>query len=53
MTDLSALHQIARQLAPAYMRVSGTWANTTYLPGEGEDIATLPEMSGAGNSACR
>ena len=30
-------------LAPAYMRVSGTWANTTYLLEEGETISEPPE----------
>lgn len=43
--DLSSprLRYLARALAPAYMRVSGTWANTTYLPAEGEDIGEPPE----------
>lgn len=42
--DLSdkSLQNLARQLAPAYMRVSGTWANTTYLPAEGETITEPP-----------
>lgn len=26
------LRELASALAPAYLRVSGTWANTTYLP---------------------
>lgn len=33
---------IARQLAPAYMRVSGTWANNTYLEAEGEKLTAIP-----------
>lgn len=43
--DLSnlRLRQLARHLGPAYMRVSGTWANTTYLPAEGEDISAPPK----------
>jgi heparanase 1 len=36
--DLSnpRLRVLAKALAPAYVRVSGTWANTTYLPNAGE-----------------
>lgn len=34
---------IARHLAPAYMRVSGTWSNNTYLPAEGETVSAPPE----------
>lgn len=43
--DLSSpkLRNLARGLAPAYMRVSGTWANSTYLPTEGERLAEPPE----------
>lgn len=36
------LRALARHLGPAYMRVSGTWANSTYLPAEGETAATPP-----------
>lgn len=36
------LRALARHLSPAYMRVSGTWANKTYLPAEGEDITEPP-----------
>lgn len=37
------LRAAARLLAPAYMRVSGTWANTTYVPAAGEELAAPPE----------
>lgn len=37
------LRALARHLSPAYMRVSGTWANTTYLPAEGEVVSAPPE----------
>lgn len=36
------LRALARHLGPAYMRVSGTWANSTYLPAEGEDVTSPP-----------
>ena len=36
------LRRIARLLAPAYLRVSGTWANNTYVPAHGEKISTAP-----------
>lgn len=36
------LRQLARLLAPAYLRVSGTWANTTYLPAAGETVGAPP-----------
>ena len=36
------LRALARALAPAYVRVSGTWANSTYLPAKGEEAATPP-----------
>ena len=36
------LRNLARHLAPAYMRVSGTWANSSYLPAEGEQITAAP-----------
>lgn len=43
--DLSnqRLRSLARALSPAYMRVSGTWANSTYLPAEGETLTDPPE----------
>lgn len=43
--DLSSqrLRALARHLGPAYMRVSGTWANSTYLPAEGEQVTAPPE----------
>ena len=34
---------LARQLGPAYIRVSGTWANSTYLPSEGESVTAPPK----------
>lgn len=40
--DDPKLRALARHLAPAYMRVSGTWANKTYLPAEGENITEPP-----------
>lgn len=36
------LRALARHLGPAYIRVSGTWANSTYLPAEGETISAPP-----------
>lgn len=36
------LRLLARELGPAYMRVSGTWANSTYLEAEGEHLAKPP-----------
>ncbi len=36
------LRALARHLGPAYIRVSGTWANSTYLPAEGENITAPP-----------
>jgi heparanase len=33
---------LARNLGPSLMRVSGTWANNTYLEAEGEDLSTPP-----------
>lgn len=43
--DLSdpRLRALARHLGPAYMRVSGTWANSTYLEAEGEHLSEPPE----------
>jgi len=42
--DLSAtrIRALAKPLGPAYMRVSGTWANSTYLPLEGETLSGIP-----------
>ncbi len=42
--DLSnlRLRQLARLLAPAFVRVSGTWATNTYLPAEGEVVSAPP-----------
>lgn len=44
-TDLAnpRLRQMARHLGPAYIRVSGTWANSTYLPADGESVSAPPE----------
>ncbi len=36
------LRALARHLGPAYMRVSGTWANSTYLEAKGEHLSTPP-----------
>ncbi|MCB2065619.1 MAG: hypothetical protein KDE15_03140 [Erythrobacter sp.] len=36
------LRQLARNLGPVYVRVSGTWANNTYLPAEGETVTAPP-----------
>jgi heparanase 1 len=36
------LRTLARQIGPSYMRVSGTWANSTYLPQEGEHPSAPP-----------
>ncbi len=33
---------LARHLGPSLMRVSGTWANNTYLEAEGEDLSAPP-----------
>jgi hypothetical protein len=42
--DLSnpRLQKLAAALGPAYVRVSGTWSNSTYLPAAGESITTPP-----------
>lgn len=37
------LRKLAKALAPAYMRVSGTWANTTYFPTAGESAVRPPK----------
>lgn len=36
------LRAMAKNLGPAYVRVSGTWANSTYLPKEGERVSAPP-----------
>lgn len=36
------LRALAKHLGPAYMRVSGTWANSTYLEAEGEHLTAPP-----------
>lgn len=42
--DLAAprIRALAKPLGPVYMRVSGTWANSTYLPLAGEKIDGVP-----------
>lgn len=37
------LINLAKHLSPSMMRVSGTWANNTYLLAEGETLTTPPE----------
>ncbi|MEW9856576.1 hypothetical protein [Novosphingobium sp. M1R2S20] len=43
--DLSdkRLRALTKHLGPAYMRVSGTWANSTYLEADGEHLSEPPE----------
>ena len=36
------LRALTRQLGPIYIRVSGTWANSTYLEAEGEHLSAPP-----------
>ena len=36
------LRALARHLGPAYVRVSGTWANSTYLEAPGERLSAPP-----------
>lgn len=36
------LRMLAAALSPAYVRVSGTWANTTYIPELGETVTEPP-----------
>ncbi|MBA4766127.1 MAG: hypothetical protein H2049_00655 [Porphyrobacter sp.] len=36
------LRAMAKHLAPSLMRVSGTWANNTYLEAEGESLSAPP-----------
>lgn len=40
------LRALASHLSPAYLRVSGTWANTTYIAAEGEYLAEPPNGFG-------
>jgi heparanase len=42
--DLSRprLRRLAAALGPAYLRVSGTWANTTYVDAAGENLSSPP-----------
>ena len=40
------LRALATALGPAYVRVSGTWANSTYLPAADETVTTPPEGFG-------
>ena len=42
--DLSAarIRALAKPLGPVYLRVSGTWANSTYVPLQGERIDGIP-----------
>jgi heparanase len=42
--DLSAarIRALAKPLGPVFIRVSGTWANSTYLPLEGEKVDGIP-----------
>lgn len=39
----SRLQSLAKHLGPAYVRVSGTWANNTYLEAEHEHLTQPPE----------
>jgi heparanase len=41
------LRKLAAALGPAYVRVSGTWANTTYFPGSDMAPATPPAGFGS------
>ena len=54
-TDLSKprLRRLAAALAPAYMRVSGTWANTTYFADNDYAPSTPPNGFGAVLSRAR
>jgi hypothetical protein len=36
------LRALAAQLSPAYVRVSGTWASSTYVPSDGEQLSEPP-----------
>jgi hypothetical protein len=46
------LRRLAAALAPAYMRVSGTWANSTYLS-DAEDSSSAPPAGFNGVLTCR
>jgi hypothetical protein len=46
------LRRLAAALAPAYMRVSGTWANSTYLS-DAEDWSSAPPAGFNGVLTCR
>jgi hypothetical protein len=46
------LRRLAAALAPAYMRVSGTWANSTYLS-DAEDPSSAPPAGFDGVLTCR
>ena len=37
------LRKLAARLGPAYLRVSGTWANTTYFPASAEALDSPPK----------
>jgi heparanase 1 len=39
------LRHLAEHLAPSLMRVSGTWANNTYLAADGEALTAPPQAS--------
>lgn len=40
------LRALAKHLSPVYLRVSGTWANSTYVPLKGERIDKVPKGFG-------
>jgi heparanase len=42
--DLGAqrIRALAKPLGPAFVRISGTWANSTYVPLEGEKVEGIP-----------
>ena len=42
ISRVSRLRKLAAALAPAYMRVSGTWANTTYFHDADTAAPTTP-----------
>src|SRR5882757_5097367 len=46
------LRRLAAALAPAYMRVSGTWANSTYVS-DAEDSSSAPPAGFNGVLTCR
>jgi hypothetical protein len=46
------LRKLAAALSPAYMRVSGTWANSTYLS-DAEDSSSAPPAGFNGVLTCR